>query len=89
MIDQPVKKILHWIETFGKILKWAVDLSEFDIKFILKTAIEAHVLANFIVELTISSDHPRTTESDLENLCRWVFAQWRIRSSVIMIGPKL
>lgn len=33
LIDQPMNSVLHKSDTFGHITKWAIELSEFDIKF--------------------------------------------------------
>lgn len=58
MTDQPFKQILHQLETFGRMLKWVIELSDFDIDFKLRTAIKTQALADFIVELTTSPDYP-------------------------------
>lgn len=34
-------------------MRWSVELCEFDIRYILKTIIKAHALANFISKLTL------------------------------------
>ena len=41
--------ILHKPDTSGRLLKWAVELSEFDIEYQPKTAIKGQVLVDFIV----------------------------------------
>ena len=48
----PMKQILHKPETSGRLVKWAIELSEFDIKYKLRTAIKEQVLADFIMEFT-------------------------------------
>lgn len=58
MTDRPIKQILHLPETSGRLLKWAIELSEFDIEFRPRTTIKAQALANFITELTIPPEHP-------------------------------
>ena len=35
-----MKQVLHKPETLGRLTKWAIELSEFDIRFKLKTAIK-------------------------------------------------
>ena len=47
-----MKQVLHKPETSGKLMKWAIELSEFDIRYKPKTAIKGQVLADFIVEFT-------------------------------------
>ena len=46
----PIRAILHKSDTSGRLLKWAVELSEFDIECRPRTAIKGQVLADFIVE---------------------------------------
>ena len=51
-IEYPTKQILHKPETSGRLMKWAIELSEFDIRYKPKTAIKGHVLADFVMEFT-------------------------------------
>ncbi|KAL2526815.1 reverse transcriptase [Abeliophyllum distichum] len=55
--NQPIKQILHRPKTLEKMLNRAVELSEFNIEFKPRT-IKAHVLADFIVELTMQPSVP-------------------------------
>ena len=50
--EYPMKQLLHKPETFGRLMKWAIELSEFDIIYKPKTAIKGQVLADFIMEFT-------------------------------------
>ena len=50
--EYPMKQVLHIPETSGMLMKWAIELSEFDIRYKPKTAIKGHVLANFVMEFT-------------------------------------
>ena len=50
-----MKQILHKLETLGRLIKWAIELSEFDIRYKPRTVVEGHVLVNFIVEFTPSN----------------------------------
>ncbi|KAL0338569.1 UNVERIFIED_CONTAM: Retrovirus-related Pol polyprotein from transposon opus [Sesamum angustifolium] len=50
--DHPLKQVLSNLELLGRMVKWAVELSEFDIKFCLRPTIKAQVLADFIVKST-------------------------------------
>lgn len=52
LIDQLLKTILHKPETFGRLVKWSVELSEFDIKYQPWRAIKGQAVMDFIVEYT-------------------------------------
>ncbi|XP_074374636.1 uncharacterized protein LOC141715047 [Apium graveolens] len=54
LTDQPLRSILHSAKTNGRLIKWAIDLGEFDIKYKPWTAIKAQALAEFVVECTIN-----------------------------------
>ena len=48
--EYPMKQVLHKPETSGRLMKWAIELSEFDIRYRPKTAIKGQVLADFVME---------------------------------------
>ena len=50
--EYPMKQVLHKPETSGRLMKWAIELSEFNIIYKPKTAIKGQVLADFIMEFT-------------------------------------
>ena len=51
-IEYPMKQVLHKPESSGRLMKWAIELSEFDIRYKLKTAIKGQFLADFVMEFT-------------------------------------
>ena len=51
-IEYPMKQVLHKPETSGRLMKWAIELSEFDIRYKPKTAIKGQVLVDFVMEFT-------------------------------------
>ncbi|KAL0373906.1 UNVERIFIED_CONTAM: hypothetical protein Sradi_3306300 [Sesamum radiatum] len=51
LTNHPLKQVLASPELSGRMVKWAVELSEFGIEFRPRPAIKAQVLADFIVEL--------------------------------------
>ena len=53
--EYPMRHILHKPETSERLIKWAIKLSEFDIRYKLRTAIKGQVLADFILEFTPSN----------------------------------
>ena len=50
--EYPMKQILHKPETSGRLIKWAIELSEFDIRYKLRTTIKGQILADLIMEFT-------------------------------------
>ena len=50
--EYPMKQVLHKPETSGRLMKWAIELSKFDIRYKPKTAIKGQVLADFVMEFT-------------------------------------
>lgn len=51
LTNQPIKVVLHSPSLSGRMTKWAVKLSEYDIDFRARPAMKSQVLADFIVEL--------------------------------------
>ena len=52
MTDHPLKKSMNKLEAAGRLIQWAIKLSEFDVKYQSRNAIKAQVLADFIAEFT-------------------------------------
>ena len=48
MTDQPIRKLMNKFEFVGRMVQWAVELSQFDIKYHPKTTIKAQALADFV-----------------------------------------
>ena len=68
MTDHPLKKAMNKLDAAGRLIKWAVELSEFDIRYQPRHAIKAQALADFIVEFTLSCDDIERMEDNK----RWV-----------------
>ena len=54
--NYPVKQILKKPDLAGRMVKWAVELSEYDIKFEPRTSFKSQTLANFLVELSAPAE---------------------------------
>lgn len=52
MTNQPLQQALLKPEAFGRLLKWSVELSEFDITYRPRAAIKAQTLVDFMAECT-------------------------------------
>uniref|UniRef100_A0A2N9H452 Uncharacterized protein n=1 Tax=Fagus sylvatica TaxID=28930 RepID=A0A2N9H452_FAGSY len=50
----------------GRLIQWAVELSEFDIEYHPRQAIKAQALADFIAEFTVTEDEPSEEKPDEE-----------------------
>ena len=48
--EYPMKQVLHKPETSGRLMKWAIEVSEFDIRYKPRTTVKGQVLADFIME---------------------------------------
>nr|XP_023900876.1 uncharacterized protein LOC112012715 [Quercus suber] len=68
MTDHPLKKAMSKLEAAGRLIQWAVELGEFDIRYQPRNAIKAQALADFIAEFTPSCEDL----DDKEGNKRWV-----------------
>ena len=59
----PMKQILHKPDTTGRLINWVIELSEFDLRYKLRTTIKGKVLVDFIVEFTPSNTPAQPTEA--------------------------
>ena len=50
--EYPMKQILHKPETSGRLIKWAIERNEFDIRYKPRKTIKGQVLSDFIMEFT-------------------------------------
>ena len=67
--EYPMKQILHKPETSERLMKWAIELSEFDIRYRPKTAIKGQVLADFVMEF--ASAEPARDAQVAADLSTW------------------
>ena len=62
-IEHPMKQILHKPETSGRLIKWAIEINEFDIKYKPRIAVKGQALVDFIMEFTPSNTSTKPTET--------------------------
>ena len=67
--EYPMKQVLHKPETSGRLMKWAIELSEFDIRYRPKTAIKGQVLVDFVMEF--ASTEPARDAQVATDLSTW------------------
>jgi len=68
MTDLPIKQVLDKPDVEGRMIKWAIELSEFDIRYKPQGPIIGQVLVDFIVELS-----PTTVSSSSESI-EWILS---------------
>ncbi|KAL0421057.1 UNVERIFIED_CONTAM: hypothetical protein Slati_3128600 [Sesamum latifolium] len=50
--NTPLKQVLGKPEASGRLVKWAIEVSEYDISYLPRTTIKAQALADFVSEMT-------------------------------------
>ena len=50
LTDQPLHNILHKPDLTGRMLQWAIELSEFGIEFQPRLSMKGQVMADFVLE---------------------------------------
>lgn len=63
MTDQPLRQTLLKPNAYGRLVKWSVELSEFDIAYQPRGAIKAQALADFVAECMESGERTREEQS--------------------------
>ncbi|XP_021757927.1 uncharacterized protein LOC110722934 [Chenopodium quinoa] len=56
LMNYPLEKSFHKMDTSGRLLKWAVKLSEYEIHYKPRVSIKAHALSDFIVEASYTDE---------------------------------
>ena len=62
--DQPIKKSMNRPEAAERMIQQAIELSQFDIEYHPRTAINAHALVDFITEFTFPEDDNPTNKTE-------------------------
>ena len=50
--NYPLCQVIQKPEALGRLLKWAIELGQFDVNYRPRTTIKGHALADFIAEFT-------------------------------------
>ncbi|WJZ86481.1 hypothetical protein VitviT2T_005931 [Vitis vinifera] len=50
LTNPSLRNIMHKPDLFGRLVRWAIELSEYGIKYQPRLAMKGHVMANFIAE---------------------------------------
>jgi hypothetical protein len=58
LTNHPLRKAMNKPDAAGRLIQWAVELSEFDIEYRPRQAIKAQALADFIAEFTVAEEEP-------------------------------
>ena len=56
LTDQLLKKAMSSLEAAGRMALWAIELSEFDVRYRPRTAMKGQVVVDFIAEYTQPGD---------------------------------
>ncbi|XP_034218177.1 uncharacterized protein LOC117629710 [Prunus dulcis] len=67
LTNQPLRQVLQKPEISGRLIKWAIELGEFDIQFVPRPAEKGQAVADFISELTPATVQP-TSEAIIETI---------------------
>ena len=67
IMDQPIKKSMNKPEVAGRMVQWAIELSQFDIEYHPRTTTKVQALADFIAKFTFSNEDSLTNEVE-----RWM-----------------
>ncbi|GAV86950.1 hypothetical protein CFOL_v3_30376, partial [Cephalotus follicularis] len=52
LIDKPLRQVLAKPNTLGRLVKWSVELSEYDVRYEARPTIKSQVLADFMGDNT-------------------------------------
>ncbi|KAK8928297.1 hypothetical protein KSP39_PZI017417 [Platanthera zijinensis] len=54
--DHPLRKVLEGVEHSGRLAKWSIELSEFDISFVPRLSIKAQAVADFLADYVTEAE---------------------------------
>ena len=57
MTDLPIHKVVQKLDVAGRVVWWALELSEFDVQYDPRGLIKSQVYADFVLELSSAATH--------------------------------
>ena len=87
LTDQPLRQILQKPDYSGRLTKWAIELSQFDIHFEPRQAIKGQALADFIVECTFGAPEEETKASQWTLFVDGASSSQGSGAGVVLISP--
>ncbi|GKV15413.1 hypothetical protein SLEP1_g26207 [Rubroshorea leprosula] len=88
LTDQPLRQILQKPECSGRLIKWAVELGEFEITFQQRLAIRAQALVDFIVECTPCPSNSNPEPNDWTLYVDGASSSKGSRAGALLHGPE-
>lgn len=64
LTNHPLRLVLQKPDESGKLLKWLVELSQFNVEYKLRTTIKGQALADFIVKFRPRPDREKPKEGE-------------------------
>ena len=65
LTDLPLRQILSKPELLGHLVKWSIELSEFDLQYRPRLAIKSQILIDFVAECTLLAEDHEVTQDPL------------------------
>ncbi|GAV77720.1 hypothetical protein CFOL_v3_21191 [Cephalotus follicularis] len=66
--DQPLRQVLEKPDVLGRLIKWSVELGEYDVKFEARPVIKSQVLADFVGDHTLTECMEEDTSEEENGL---------------------
>ncbi|KAK8918566.1 hypothetical protein KSP39_PZI021170 [Platanthera zijinensis] len=88
--DHPLRSILDGVEHSGRLAKWAVELSEFDISYSPRVAIKAQAVADFLadfsaeVEVDVGASRPVSWKMFVDGAS----GRYSVGAGVVLVSPR-
>jgi len=87
MTDLPIRKVLQKLDVAGRIVHWAVTLSEFYVQYEPRGPIKGQVYVNFVVELSSAAVHQEEVDFQSVLFVDGFFNQQGSGAGINLEGP--